>query len=1071
MADTQINVPLIEVTPDPTLEETEGSAAGNVITSLPFGFDDVQYGLPPGSRPVGDEDSSRKLGREERQRLPGPERMEGLPPGSRAVGYLDSTGPEKAAAVGQGAVKGALESTSLLGTMVAAGRLGMMAGAPFGLPGVIAGAGLGGLVGLTAGAMAQGEIDRMFPDVTRDDLRPWFAGGETTGAGLGLIPVTWALPVANAVGISKFLTPTESIMKSRAATASAEAVASIFSGIGGGAAEYYDPGNPYTRLSSELAGGVFGMYAPTNLLLQQKSALGNFARNLKSRFSPETKEAKTAEWLIEGLESSGEDPVKLIKGLNKELPIPYTPTSAQKTGSPFLSKVERSLGMKDSKLAAELSDQGDKAFDAYTDVLEKLLIKEGSPKSLADLAKLRETKFSSMMQQRTDKAHKNAADKIAKITSDTPEARAQIGQIVKRNVEDALSDMRSYENVLWDQGTKSTYKVSEVGGKKVVTQDTVRPASTGQAALEIADSLGPDFYSTTIPQNVRNALNRIGLKEDSIKKYADGKKTVEYLETGVVPDEFISTFKPISAPDLITLRSNLLRLAREASADNKPANAGFYSKLSNAVLDDLSTLSNSAYDKARQFSYLLNENFKRSYANEVTGVTRMGADSLPPELLVQKAFGSGQDVAAFRMSNIEKAVGTFKTKYDEAVAQFGANSPEALDLLPYAQAAEGRVFSVRDAHARALRLAAARSISPDGKTVNAPALQKFVNENKAVLDDLGLTDDLSDAVKAQNAFDTIKKAESPINRSVRAQAAFAKVLKAQENPTLAITDAINGGSPVKDLTALSRLAKTGGPGAVEGLKTSVYDYAFTKAGGLTSFNPIVFDNVFFRKLSPNQPSLYEILRRNNVMSLTEGKNLRKIIKPMVIIEQVSQNKLQASALDDVPDALLNMTVNMQGARAGAYLGKTIQSASMGKTFLENQLIKIPGFANRELLQDIVKNPKLMAIVMAKGKSPEEKIKFTRQMHAYLYASGLNMAMGIDPPLPEEPRLLPGERAKRLLRQMPPAPNTRGGPTPVTNTPLRATPQGRIEGGQGQPSTSRRMFQSLFPTDTISPLVE
>ena len=1082
MADTQINVPLIEVTPDPVLEEEEDILP---VSRADYGYEEgeedpsIRYGLPPGSRPIGDPSSPRKLGQDERRRIPGPERMEGLPPGSRVVGPIESTASEKLEAIGEGLVKGGLDATAIFGTAIAGGRLGMAAGAPLGPGGAIAGATVGGLAGLTAGFMAQGGFDRLFPDVTREDLRPWAAAGETTGAGLALVPFTWALPVVNSVGIARFLTPTESIMKSRAATASGEAVASVTAGIGGGAAEYYDPGAVSTRIASELAGGVAGMMAPTNLLLRQKSAIGTFGRNLMSRFSKDSKEQRTAEWLVNTLDEAGEDVSKVIKALDKDIPISIkdTPTAAQKTGSVALSKLERSLSLGDSKLGAELSDQGARALEAYTNILENLLIKEGSQKSLSDLAKLRNIKFSTMLERRTKKANENAADKIAKITSDTPEARAEIGKIVKRNVVDALSDMRSHESMLWERANKATYKIKEVGGKKVVTQDTVRPSATGVSALEIADSLGPDFYPTTIPANVRSALARIGLSKDSIKKYAEGKNTVEYLETGVVPDEFISTFKPTSASDLITLRSNLLRLAREAAADNKAANAGFYSRLSNAVLDDLSTLSNTAYDEARQVSFLVNDHFQRSYANEVTRVTRLGKESLAPEILVQKAFGSGQDVAAFRMSDIERAVGALKNRYDDAVAQFGANSPQAIDLLPYAQASEGRVVSVRDAHARALRLAAARTLSPDGQTVNANALQRFVNENRDVLDRLGLVDDLSDAAIAQNALNTVKKTESPINRSVRAQAAFAKVLKAQENPTLAITDAINGGSPVKDLTAISRLAKSGGPDAIEGLKTSVYDYAFTRAGGLTSFSPRAFNRAFFVKLSPNQPSLYEILRQNNIMSLTEGKNLRKIIKPMAVVEDVSNNRLQAGALDDVPDALLEMSIRMQGAKLGSKLGGgTIQAAGMGSKYLQDQLIKIPGFANRDLIQDLVKNPKMMAIVLAKGKTPEQKIKLARQMHTYFYASGLNLDMGIDPPLPEEPRSLPGERAKRMLRQLPPAPSTRGTPTPLRGTPTPYSPpapQGQAGEGQeqAQPSTSRRMFQRLFPTDSASSMME
>ena len=1008
-----------------------------------------------------------------------------LPPNTKLIGYLNSPPEEKLKEVGIGTAQGATETGSIFGTGYAGARVGAAMAAPLTpiFPAApIAGAIVGGATGLTAGYLASQEADRMFPEVAREDLAPYREGGKTFGSSIAFAPIAFGLPAANAARVSRFLTVGDTARKYPKSFIAAETLGAAGAGVAGGASEYYYPGEAMPRIGAEIAGGVV---APGRFWVSSYGAIKKGIQNLASSFSESAREKRAADRILAILDEAGEDVPTLVKRLQANLPIAGTPTAAQKTGSKALSILETTLARSNAKYGIETMQQGLDSIAAY-EALVKNLQEIGSPKALIAAAELRKTHFDDIINKRLELADQTAADKIGKITNDNAQSRAEIGSIVRSETERALADAREHESMLWTQAEKAAFKTRTVKGQKVVQLKEVTPVVTGQTALEIADSLGPDFYRDAVPAVVRNVMAKMGVTEDAIKRYAAGKRTPEYLETGVVPPEYLvipptrkngkptSIFTPTTAPELITLRSNLLRMAREASAEGKTANAGFYGKLAESVLDDLSSLKSPEYDAARQFSRSLNDFFTRSYASDVSAVTKKGAEKLPPEILVSKAFGSGSDVAALRMADIESAIGMMKTKYDDAVAQFGARSPQAQELLPYAQASQQGVVSMRDAQSRVLRLAAAKAINPNTGRVNPTTLAKFVAENKVMLDRLGITDDLSDAVKAENALKIAQKDYNFLDTSIRSQTAFAAVL-GRESPSAVIADALNSRYPVKNFKAIVRLARSGGPDAVEGLKSSLYDYAFTKAnakGG--TFSPAAFDKAFFDPIAAGQPSIFNILRSQNAMSITEAKNLRRLIKPMERVETAIKNNQLSDEVLTGADAVTELALRVTGAKLGTALtpgGNSLVASSAGSKFVRKQFDKMPTVMVRGIIESATKDPKLMALLLQRAQTPTQKYMLGQQIQGYLYAAGLNAAEpDNEPPPQEEGPQYPGT-AQKMLRKMPPAPSTRG--TPFSRAPAPAAPapgpvsMATPQGPAGDQSSSRKMLQSLFPMDTIS----
>jgi hypothetical protein len=963
--------------------------------------------------------------------------------------------------------------------------------------------------GMTAGYLLGQNFDEKFPGVSRQDLVPYREGGKTFGDTIAFAPFAFGIPWQQAERISTAIRLSEPGLKkmgveglgraSRFMTdlyagmgrtaqlypksfLGAEASAAFGAGVAGGMAEEYAPGQPGVRLSSELAGGFF---SPGRFLFgslgMAKSAIGNVAAG----FSKESREGRAANKLYSLLEDAGEDVNKVVRMLEANLPPGVTPTAGQKTGVPVLSVLENALARDSVRYGAETVAQGKQALRGY-ELLATNLRSIGTPEALRVAAQLREDFYTHMLQSRVNGANMRSAEAINKITRDTPSARADIGNIVRTNTFDALADARSHERALWgkavselsrptvqtvtervpvgkmvDESGKPLMRTREV---KKVTLPSTSPENTVRnflnETLDIADSV----YKGTVPPLVKRIMGQMGVSDADVARYKLGRQTEEFVNTGVVPDRFLPKMKDVQLGELVNMRSNLLDLSREAAIKGNNSDARFFGNLAEGMLNDLGKIQSPALEDARTFSKTLNDFFTRSYAGEMMAKKGTGAQKLPAEVLVERAFGSNNDLAALRMNEIEDAVGMMKRQYDDAVQKFGRDSTQAQQLKPLADLAEGRVVSIRDANERILRLAAAQTIDPLTNRVSATRMSRFIAQNKPMLDKLGITGDLTDSVKAENLLKATMDANSAIQKGLRDQTAFAQVLKF-ENPSSAIADAMNSRFPVKTFSNMVQLAKAGGPDALNGLKASLYDYAFTKAGGNNNFSPQAFSKAFFEPIASNQPSVYNILRSQGVMTLTEGKNLKRIIDPMLRVERSLGNKQLMDGVVEGADAATELALRVVGSRLGTSVsgqgGASLIAASAGSKYMRQLFDKSPMLLVRGIMEEATKDPQMMAMLLRRGQSEGEKLAIARQMHAYLTAAGLNYARFEEPPPEPTVQAPPAQRSVTPRRQPATAP-TRG----VPGLNLGGSGPQQL-GGSTPPGggTSRDMLQRLFPFDT------
>ena len=1034
-----------------------------------------------------------------------------------APDFLEDARPsamERVKEVGTGAVQGAARDTPVVAGAVAGLRLGMpmaAAAAPVISPLFAAAIPLATTAfGAGAGYLFGQELDRWFPAVPREDLVPYREGGKTFGSSIASAPAAFGLPVMTGNRVSRFLSAYgEAARRNPATFMATEGITAGSMGVAGGGAESYLPGNTGARLGAELAAGIF---TPSRLLLSGvdlafqglQAAKGAIAGNASRS------ETRAADILANVLEKNKEDPAALIAALRAQLPPGVLPSSAQKSGSQTLMDLETSLGKSSAEFGGQIGRQGTAAMDAYELLIENLQ-RIGNPESLRIAAQLRENKFQAVLDGRLAKADADAAAKIARITKDTPDARRQIGSIVKADTEMALREARTIESELWtaaiNELTKPTSKtvrsVIDVGWdrfRNVPVRRTVdetrlvtpslRPSSTIQTFMDRAANVGEALYDEAVPSAVRKIMDAFGVDQATVQRYKAGRNTQEFVDTGAIPASFMPKGKDVPINELVNYRSELLKMAREAAGKGDINNAEFYSRIAEGMLSDLSSVKNPLFDAARSFSKSLNDVFTRTFAktaSETGDMTKAGAERVPAEILVMRAFGNNADVTIQRMEQVEDAVKFMRTQYDDAVAKYGKNSTYAKYLKPMAEMANDKVASIQDAQNRVLRLLAGEAIETTYdqakgayvQKLNTAKLTRFAQQFSPMLEKLGIMGDLRDATHAQNLLLQVRKENNVMANTIRDQTAFAKVLSS-ENPTQVIGDVLNSNFPVKNLTRIVQLAQASGPDAVNGLKSAVLDYAYTKAGGMADrFSVSAYNSALFEPLARNQPSIVNLLRSSGAMTASEMQNLKRLIDPMVRVETALKNGIPMENLIQGADAVTDLALRSLGSTIGQAAGgsNNLIAMSAGSKAVRQIFDALPNASVRQVLEKASKDPEMMALLLEKGKTSKQQVSIYNRLLDKLGEMGFAVGRSaVTPALnyvsPEEPRpqqlqqspqpaVTPQGQAARQLRMLPPAPNTRG--VPGMGKQSSAAPQ---SGGGAPTSDSRAMFQQLFPFDSI-----
>jgi len=1001
---------------------------------------------------------------------------------------------------------------------------GMMTGAAVGsafLPpvGTIVGAIGGGILGYLGGEKfvtpyvekKAAEITPYAEEPLLSGLVPYAEAGKTTGSIVSTIPFSFGLPnlvkqagekaVAEAMGtgvvdtaqldrvrrlaeadvgkVSSFISKQGTFARSAPLlNITSETLAGLSSGALGGSQVYYNPESPGARLGAEIVGGF--LFPPKLLVTGLASTKGLFtkAKNIKGIIL-NSQQQKAQTLLYDILDRAGEDPDALVKLLDDPRLITETPTVAQITGSPVISALENTLLKRNADYGQAINAQGKRALAAYQSLIQKLS-DIGTPDALRQAAQMRSGQFNDLLTNRLTAAELDATTTSRRINVNDPDAEMKAANIMQVHVADALSDARSYERQLWDQAERDSVVVTNLSGKRTkVAPRQVQPLNAGTTFLEMASRFTPARFKEGLPPAVRSIMAEFGVTPETIERYSTGKLTKEYLDTKQVPKTYLKIDGEDIVPTvpvsyLIKARSDLLDFARSAAAKGDVAEASIYGQMGESLLTDMDSLGMPAYDNARAYSRSLNDTFTRTFANKLTSTTTTGAQRYTPEMLVNEVFRGGGDMTARRMLNMEEAVNFSATKYSEAVDQFGVNSPQALALKPLADNTATRVNSIRDAQSRLLMSAASGSINPLTGRVDPLRLTKFVNENENLLKRLNLFNDLSDATTAELTLRNVTDRNSELMKTVGKQSAFAKVL-AVENPTQAVANMLDPTkNPIRNMQKLVNLAKKGGPDAVDGLKSSVFEYAYNKAVSSdgTIFDANKFQQALFQPLSKGQPSVMQLMSRNGIANAPEIGRTRDIVNAMQRVTNAMQDPTALGKLMQDADGMTELAFSIVGSHLGTALApkgvsSLIASSAAGK-FLRGSFLDSPQFLLQDVLEKSTQDPELFKALLSRPKDAKQALSLQIILHKYGITAAKNYAE-FDPENPpmyeEEPSSGFGPRVNRMPpRKTPPAaaPSTRGINTPP-ESPAAAPTGGPPPQASAGPS-SKDLYRQLFPLD-------
>ena len=1073
---------------------------------------------------------------------------------------------------------------------------------------------VGAVVTGLGSALLSDELTSYFFPTDKPLDRTSYEMGRTFGAGVGTLPVPYAVTSGLPVGQNLFMqnlykfSPASTPVERMLATAQtkpmrfalAELGTSAAAAGGAGVSEELFPGNELARFGAEVgAGSAASLALPLPIVKVTSAAV----KKLLPALTTEGRKRTLGNKLVNVLNKYEEDPDAAmtmlleddeIDKLAKEFGVDLGPrTAAIKSKSPTLAKIQAQF-MKDERMGPTLRRAAMKNLDGLSRIVD-LMIALDDPDALAAAADLQKGIFDATLQARLEQVNSKAAESAAKVGRAGPEDRSRAGEIILEMNQQVLKEAREQERLLYNAVDKTepvgvdritseldtiqgellpespfptliTRFVNRVAGRDgedvgeafvadidridtAITKRTDRAAALkaefdekAQLSPEARDAYDGQFgdldariaerksqgafvdFTDMIDELARTAANyrekgagdlgagssldattrkRVaGLMETKIRELQAEQalselrydKSLVTRERGVAMADAADIEAPgATVGELTAFRSEMLRFSRDARAAGNFRDANFYGRMAEAALDDLGlaadpaftgtdlTANQQALKNAHSFSRSLNDVFTRAYAGEIMGKTRTGQSRIPPELLADDLLGGSANATNLKINELENAVMFLKREMGE--------DPNV----------EDRIDTFRNLSQQVLRSAAQRYVNPETGRVNMVGLGNWLRDNDQVMRKFPLLrGDLEDAVTAEKVLrDTIElntKAERDLNaaqRSFNDQLAFAYFLGSDEKPGDLVGKVVSGRNPGKNLNATIRFAKQGGENVVEGLKDSLLDWAFVKAGGANGqINFAQMKSALFDPMARKQPSIMTVLRQQKVISDTEATNLLKVLNEMESVESIikSQDVLpRRDRPQDIPSAAYDLTIRLLGSAIGRGAGQQITGrqagiveAGAGVRFARNIFEDMPTTYFNDMLKLAVQEPKLMAVLLDQPRNGNQKIRYNDQLKGFLLGAGLiptdeqrEDVRGFFPSMIPQASAaeMPSEQQLQeyLSRSSAPAPAP-AAPTaaqaPAAPAPTTVIPPS----GAGPSPNTRASYSALFPGDVVSPLI-
>lgn len=776
-----------------------------------------------------------------------------------------------------------------------------------------------GLIGESPTYFAPRSVEDMPPEE-----RPFgYAGQVIGGLPIAALPflgaAKLATPIAKAKGI--FAPIVEAAARNPRMFTSAEVGSILGAAQLSALSEAVLPGHDITRTVAEVAGGVTN---PLSLIAKVSPTVKSGVGAVRGAFGKGAVERRAAEKISKTVKQFQEDPEALAKALEKaDAPGLEGLTAGQKTGSRALLALEAKLGVIDPVFAADAAQRHARATENLRTQISELTKGQDA---LTQAGVSRQKRFDGILSSRLATADERAVSAIE--AAKRSGTKVDASEIQHETLRLAISDARSVERFLWG-------KIAQRGAGTTATRGGYKEAR--------ANLLPKEKFSTEI--------------EDFIAKMEGG----QFVKSG----------------QLSRLRSLAMSDATKAAAGGDRDLARRLSLIADGALDDLSKVQGVEATVARDYSKSLHDAFTRSFAGKGLGTAATGEARISPELLLERAFGTGGDAANLRLRQLSEAAGFPVTK---AVV---GDQPLTVGLKQRAEAAQENF----------LALAAKDLADPITGRFAPRRLKAFLDDNAATLNRFpGLKRQLSDVNTAEQTFTDVIAGNKAAVRAASKRAAFSKLI-GTEKPSLAVSQALSGKTPARDYAGFARLAKSGD--AVDGLRAATIDAARIKAVSGDKFSFVDFRRALIDPLSTAHPSAMKLMEANKVIDPAQAGNLKFIIRRGEAIETAVKEGAHIKDVIESPDMLTDLITRIVGAQVASRavpaqtLGSGLIVAQAGSKAAKTLLNKIPGAKTVDFMIEVSKNKELMASLLRK--SPHTRItlrRLERQINAFLWQTAI-----------------------------------------------------------------------------------
>lgn len=916
---------------------------------------------------------------------------------------------QRGIALGQGAVGGLAEASPMVVGGVLGARVGFGISPPHPLAkGAFGTAGM--LIGGAAGAWPGREIRKRLSGVMIDEvpltyerlsqvpyeLRPYFVAGEAFGGSLPFAAAPFygvargtvfaqgqrifnnntANFVANlpALVMNSIINKAGYAPKAFLAT---EALLAASSGVGGGLAEEYFPGSLLARVTGETAGGLVNVPKWTGLMAV-KITKGIFQR-LKAGVSklavetqgPEailqtTAGKRAAELVASAFADSGGDPLRVAQTLNEraaEFPeLAKILNSAQLTQDPTLLGLQRILMGHNKRFSDEAGKAAEDGLEALRLAIHALE-NTGDPiqlqAAMAAKKELFEGAIETLVKNDLDRVVQAVADidvnDVTQITAWSKEA----GDILEASIDrvrgiakDKLSAITPNTFAPTMNG-KSKYvqlkKLMRVGDKENVIGRRFIPA------IE-------DFYS---------ALSSPA-KEGSKKTPPRGTQLIELYN------------------DVMFAFKNKMKIAR-ASAPNSPEwlDAERHGEMAEAILDDIRAMAkdDNKVQEAVDFIDAIYEKYTNSYTSKMLG-SQFGENTrIPPEVILQNAFGVGRpagdigELTAHRFNELQEAASLAKEEYGARMIALQMNT---------------------------IQWAVTKLIDPDTGRIAKDELDRFISKNIALLKrpEFSVIKEKLKNVKSAEEFLLQGETIEGFVKSDMDTIVFRSLVK--DDPVHAVGSIWRKqGTRGPELEILADMAVEAGESAQDGLTSSLFRMLYRNASVVgETLNWSKFLHNLTDPMNTGFRSVLEMMTNKNLISRSQGHRVRLIAQMGRDLENLSEGiRPSEKTVNKITDAVAGLFLALSGARVGGLLQRTLPGASSGGSlvfaqrfsgFFQTLFGQFPEATAEQALVAILQNDRVTEIMLRNLPDAKTATNALWQLHSELYQAGLISGIARNP---------------------------------------------------------------------------